>query len=347
MIRISYLLLPFAYISFGTIYRGQQHFLLICAFLLTACKIKNIVLNSFFFYVAGWVLWIMLSNMLAGKSNIESAEAFSTIVYFWIAAAIILAVSESTISISKIINVLCIMAIIQATMAISQRLGFDPFYWLTSQFFEMRRDLADNTLTGSLGNPNYLAGFLAISLPFFFRKYWAWFIPLLCAVFYLSSTSTAIIAASAAVIVYYRTYKLAIPLLLIAIIYILFIDWNGPIIYKNIRWTWWGNITTQTMSTWQTAIFGFGPGAGWGHTFPMHNEWVAMFYQFGAVGLGFAMLYIIHIPLPNKISSTEYKMLFAALVAAAVNCIGNHPLHLAPSAFLILIVMGLIERKTR
>ena len=150
MIRIAYLLLPFAYISFGTIYRGQQHFLLICAFLLTACKIKNIVLNGFFFYVSGWVLCVMLSNMLAGKTNIESADAFSTIVYFWIAAAVILAVSESTISIGKIINVLCIMAIIQATMAIFQTLGFDSFFWALSKVFDMRKGLADTALTGTL-----------------------------------------------------------------------------------------------------------------------------------------------------------------------------------------------------
>jgi len=344
MIRVAYLLLPFAYISFGTIYRGQQLFLLMCAFILTVCRVRNIAVKWFMFYVVAWVLWIMVSNMVAGKPNIESVNAFSIIVYFWIAAAVFLAVSESTVPITKLINVLCIAAIMQAVMAVSQRLGFDPFFWATSKVFDMQRGLSDTALTGTLGNPNYLAGFLAISLPFFLRKYWIYCLPLFCVVFYLAQTSTAVIAAAVAVVVFYRNKWVTLSAIAVAVVYILTDNHYNPV-YQDIRWVWWGDITAHTINTWQTAIFGFGPGASGGRSYPLHNEWVTMFHQFGAVGLIFAILYIITIPLPDKFSSIEYRMLFSALTAAAVGCIGNHSLHLAPSAFLILIVMGLIERK--
>jgi len=346
MIRIAYLLLPFAYISFGTIHRGQQHFLLICAFLFTVRKLKNVAIKGFFFYVTGWVFWVMISNMLEGKPNIESAEAFSNLIYFWIAAAIILAVSESTTEISKIINIVCVLAIIQAVIGIVQTLGFDSFHWFLTHWFKMQRGLADTALTGTLGNPNYLAGFIAISLPFFFRKYWIYCLPLFGIVFYMADTSTAVIAASFGAIVYYRKYWIVLPVLLASIVYVLADNSYMPV-YQDVRWEWWGNITVQTLNTWQTAIFGFGPGAKWGRTCPMHNEWITMFHQFGAAGLCFALIYLFQFKIPEIGDDIEYRMIFAALITAMVNCFGNHPLHLAPSAFLILIIIGLMERSTR
>jgi hypothetical protein len=43
-------------------------------------------------------------------------------------------------------------------------------------FVDARQGMAENIATGSLGNHNYLAGYLAISLPFFLRKKWIWFL---------------------------------------------------------------------------------------------------------------------------------------------------------------------------
>jgi len=312
--------------------------------LLTVCKLKNLAVKAFFFYVTGWTLWIMLSNMLDGKPNVESVEAFSIIIYFWIAAAIILAVSESTIKISKIINVLCIAAIIQAVIGIAQTFGFDLFYWFLTHWFKMQRGLSDIALTGTLGNPNYLAGFLAISLPFFFRKYWIYCLPLFGLVFYMANTSTAVVAAAFGAIVYYRKYWIVLPVLAGSIIYVLTDNSYMPV-YQDVRWEWWGNVTVQTLNTWQTAIFGFGPGANWGKTCPMHNEWITLFCKFGAIGLCFPMIYLFQFKIPELGDDREYRMLFAALITAMVNCFGNHPLHLAPTAFLILIIIGLIERK--
>lgn len=39
------------------------------------------------------------------------------------------------------------------------------------------------------------------------------------------------------------------------------------------------------------------------------------------------------------------KILFGAFCAACVNAIGNYPLHLPPSAFLIIMIIGLIEKE--
>lgn len=341
--RIAYLLLPFAYISFGTIYRGQQYFLLICAFLLTAFRLRNQAVKWFFFYVAVSVLWSVISTMLEGKPS--SGEAFANLVYFWIAAAVILAVSESKIEISKVFNVLCVAAIIQAVIGITQTLGFDPYFWLLSNIFDMRRGLADTALTGTLGNPNYLAGFIAISMPFFFRKHWIYCLPLFGVVFYLAETSTAVVAAAAGAIVYYRKYWITLPVIAVVVVYMLLDNAYMPVL-SDVRWEWWSDVTVHTMNTWQTSLFGFGAGADWARPYPMHNEWVTLFYQFGFIGLLFPMVYLFQFKVPTHTDIEEYKILYAALIAGMVNCFGNHPLHLAPSAFLILIIIGLTERIT-
>ncbi|MBA7562989.1 hypothetical protein ES708_04642 [subsurface metagenome] len=70
----------------------------------------------------------------------------------------------------------------------------------------------------------------------------------------------------------------------------------------------------------------------------MHNDWLTLFYQYGLVGLSFVIGFVMTIYRGNK-------MLFSAFIIILVNMVGNYPLHLAPSAFLIIIIVGLMEKE--
>jgi len=88
----------------------------------------------------------------------------------------------------------------------------------------------------------------------------------------------------------------------------------------------------------ETFIFGCGAGAYWGKGFPLHNEWVDLFFRFGLIGLVLIVAFLVTLYRENRI-------LYAAMIIACVDAIGSYPFHLAPSLFLVLIIVGLIERQ--
>ena len=85
-------------------------------------------------------------------------------------------------------------------------------------------------------------------------------------------------------------------------------------------------------------LFGFGPGASWGHRFAIHNEWLTILFLYGLTGLICIGGFI------RTIDRSD-KMLFTSFIIICLNMIPNYPLHLAPSVFLIIVVLGLMERR--
>jgi hypothetical protein len=109
-------------------------------------------------------------------------------------------------------------------------------------------------------------------------------------------------------------------------------------IIDNPRWGMWTTALTISFSNWVSIVFGMGPGAGWGQPYPLHSEPVTMLYQYGLVGLVLLAGFIIEMPRENR-------MLYSAFLIAVINSFGNFPLHLSPSAFLIIIICGMIRRE--
>jgi hypothetical protein len=85
-------------------------------------------------------------------------------------------------------------------------------------------------------------------------------------------------------------------------------------------------------------ILGSGPGAWWGHPFPMHNEFLQGWHQYGSIGLLLILGYVVTI-------YRRSPVLFSAFIIMCVNMAGNYPLHLAPSGFLFIMIAALIERE--
>lgn len=341
---IFFLLLPFGFLSFGMIHEGQHFAFVVMAVAVIGYLIANRYLTAFYYYLAAWMLFALVYRMIFPLNPNVFALLMNEVAFFAAGGILYIAVSRSKIGIEAFYNGICIGAITQAAMAFSQFFGFDFVVYILNLFVDAQPMLDPRTMTGSLGNPNFLAAYIAISLPFFFRRNWAWFIPLLVFVLYFSRTTSAFVPALIGTLYFYHN---RFPLkyvagagavaLCAALWYAIF---NHTPFYSNPRWTDWASALSLWSQSSFAVLFGMGPGANWGKGYPMHNEWLECLYQFGIMGFGLMCAYVVTIWRGNK-------MLFTAFLIAAINIFGNYAIHLSPSCFLIIIVAGLIERESR
>ncbi len=85
-----------------------------------------------------------------------------------------------------IFNMVCILALACVSFQILQTFGVEYILKMKNPYH----------VTGLFANRNETSVFLAMTLPFFFRRHWMWLIPLMLAGFYLSRTMNGIIAGS-------------------------------------------------------------------------------------------------------------------------------------------------------
>jgi hypothetical protein len=350
ILPIMFMLIPFGFLSFGIIHKGQQYALILCALPILAAMIENRFISSFLIYAFLWQVFIFIYALVFPIPVPIVESGLMTVIFFTIGGILYLAVAKSKVPNETFYNFICVATILQTLLCLSQYFfSFDPVLRFLNAISSAMPMLKENEMTGSLGNPNFVAGFLAISLPFFFRKSWYFAIPFIVFILWKTMTSAAAVPACIGIAVYlamkYRnrlsTKKVALVLaggFLAALIYAFVIDNN--IIragYHNNRFDMWWAAVQQVVQTPFTIVFGFGPGAYWGQAYPLHSEWVQMFHQFGIIGLILLIGYVLTISRKNIV-------LFSAFVIAMINMAGNYPLHLAPSAFLIIIIAALIER---
>jgi len=343
---LLFLLLPFAYICFGVIYKGQEYFLFITALVFAAAKVKAPLLRGFIYYVAIYVVVALVQSMMSYRNQSEyialSVPIISATTCFWLAAAIFAYVHGMDIKTGTILNLICISAIIQAALGICQHFGFDPFYAFIGMVVPVGKGLKVNEVTGSLGNPNYLAAYLAFSAPFFMRGKWKWCLILMVPVFWWARTSTALIALSVGAFVYFKGWW-RLPAIAGAVLYAALVDSN--VWLENARFEWRLDNLGRIFGSPVTVLFGFGPGAHWGHSYLMHNEWLTLWFQYGLIGV-FPVLawFVWKIAIVIK-SDVICRMVGAALAIVAVNALGNHPFHIPTTAMLALVIMSLAERE--
>ena len=284
------------------------------------------------------------------------AKGYSQVTFLVIGLSIYVAVLRSRLRNETFYNIICISAIAQALLGIIQIWNCDPVIWALSRFVEIKRQLDETVSCGTLGNPNFLVAYLAICLPFFFRKRWVYFIPMLAVLFLRSRTSAAVVPAILAIPIYY--WNVQLPLIRFEVLRRKFsvrpkwlvvfggclaamgyAVYDGNIfVYTEInqRYQLWWEVLQQfkAVKHW---VFGFGPGSPWGHKFPMHNDWLAFLHSYGIIGLVFLGGFVKSLDRSNRI-------VFTAFCVFCINMCGNYPLKLAPSVFLIIIILGLLER---
>jgi hypothetical protein len=334
--------LPFAFLSYGIIHEGPRLAFVLFAVVVLASLIRNKWLSGACWYLLLWMVFICIYRM---KFNLPQDVFVSALISFtMILSGIVafIAVLKSTIRNETYYNIICLAVLIQASLAIFQYSGFDPVVWILTLITQAQPLLDPHTMTGTLGNPNFLAAFIAISLPFFFRRNWFYALITLVPILYITKTTSAVVPALIGTFFYFyplMSFRIKIG---IAVLCLSMGTWyaffqHTPI-HVNPRWKDWYAAIGLWASHPFPIIAGMGPGASWGKDYPMHNEWLECLYQYGVIGLSLLIGYVVTI-------YRRDRMLLTAFIIAAINMFGNYSLHLAPSAFLIIIIAALIERE--
>lgn len=342
-ILITFMLVPFGFLQFGVLHGGHHLALILSSLVIIGWQVKNRAFSLFITYLAAWMAFILVFAMCKEVPKQVVMGAMDATLYIGFGSAVFYCVTQSAIRNETFYNAICAAVLIQMAFGISQHFGFDPLTWGLGLFFATQ-SLIPGHMTGTLGNNNFLAAFVAISLPLFFRPRWRWFLPVLALVLYGSNTTSAVVPAVLASAWYFRgklTKREQVLSIIGAVLVIgAYSCFQHTPFYKNPRWIDWTAATKQLFYSPWAVVFGMCPGAGWGKPYPMHNEWLQAFHQYGAIGF-FLIAWFVH----ELFFTAKNRMLTASLMIAAINMFGNYSLHLAPSAFLIIIIAGLIERE--
>jgi uncharacterized protein YjeT (DUF2065 family) len=109
------------------------------------------------------------------------------------------------------------------------------------------------------------------------------------------------------------------------------------------RFGMWLVALGKLVSSWVRFIFGFGPSADWGKVYPLHSEYMTVFFEFGLIGLTLLLGYIF--TTARYLIKSKSVLLGSCFAIACLDITGTYNLHIAPIAFLIIIICGLIERE--
>lgn len=278
-----------------------------------------------------------------------------------------------------------IAVIIQLIIGIIQFSGFNVVVYFLSKF-TMVQERTPTHMVGTLGNRNFLAAFISMSIPMFmgwrtfsFRgiKINPWVLVIFAALFV--SPSPAVLAAIIGLtffFVYCPPAKISIKgwfyigggvvaALVYGISYVL-ITGNHlgdftvfPQQLKELAET--GGIQTEAgiqdlgrfgmwlmalgklTQTWFGAVIGFGPNAYWGRSYPLHNEYMTIWFEFGLIGLGLVFAYIY--TSIKFLLKTKNNVLLTSLIILCLDMVANFPMEIASTAFMAIIIIGLIERE--
>lgn len=378
IIAICFFMFPFMVLAPGLIWRGQQLFFITMGLVIIAFQIKNLLVRSFLLYAMTWQLYLF---MAAFNKGLNPGNGLSVILCLMAAGIVFKFVSEGNLPKEKWYTVIRWVVAIQVVIGGLQLAGYNLVQILLAEITLVRADLPTH-IVGTLGNRNFLGAFIAISLPLFASWKAAtyrginWSVVVMV-IFLFFCLSPGTLAGIMGLTIYYVALKrprhgvayLGLSVMLSVIfgtIYVLFINTDHLNEFRLLAQQWnelntVNEVITETtsgdigrMAMWMVAgyrlihdpvafFIGFGPGAFWGRAYPLHSEYVAMWFQFGLVGIFMLASYII-INLRLLIKKGD-AILLASFSVICLDMVGNFPAEVASTAFLIIIVCGLIERE--
>ena len=156
---------------------------------------------------------------------------------------------------NAIYNVICVIALINSTFAIMQAFGL----------YILLKPVSREIPIGLMSNPNELSALMAICLPFFFRRRWAYAIPLVLAGLFLAKSSNGIMAVLIITSVYmFMKHRDDRRIVLFAIVgtamcaalYMTYIDTNHAKSFQSRAYVW--GKTAQAASVKLLRGWGFG-----------------------------------------------------------------------------------------
>lgn len=348
MIRVKYLPLIIFPVAFWLFFAGDQRNGYMTAFLIWGALLMAPLIKDH--WVRAFYLWCLIQTGLtmgllfahpvsrifeAYRHNIDAMVKLSAgmIMYYW-------ATKIKRTDFKCVFNILCTFILIECVIYGFQLLGIDLVKFCVSLLVDGRK--RDIWPAGTLANKNFFAVMIAIILPLFFRKSWIWCLSVVIPVLISLNTMTAMAGISAGIIYYglktHKTYLLAgVAIGLVA--------FAGTIGLDDTGVTWRLNAWSQTLSIWKTwLILGVGPGTcdlwtGFEHT---HNEYLSGLYEGGLIA-GILIIGFLTTFLKSAYKETNKQMILihSCLISFAVCCFGSYPLHLAPTAFVFLLFLGM------
>lgn len=380
IVPVCFLALPFTFLTPGLIWKSQLLFFLICPVFIVSLNLKNVWIRTFLLYASLWQ--IVIFYLAFSRAGLNPGYGLSVILALMSGAIIFKFVSEGNISDEKWFMCIRIAVILQILLSIPQPFGINPFADFMSLFIKVKENLPGH-LVGSLGNRNYLAAFIAISIPCFIG--WGTFKikgisinPALILIFIflgfcLSPGTLAAIIGMTFFLSYNmkplkRLFVMSLAVKVAVIFtacYVLvtgnhyyeFTDlpgqlselWNtgkitvDPFQVDIGRFAMWMMAISQLLQSWVFMIFGLGPGAFWGREYSIHGQYISVLFNFGLIGLGLMLGYIY--TTFRFLDKRKNLLLLTSFVIICLDMIGNFPAEIASTSFLIIIICGLIERK--
>lgn len=241
--------------------------------------------------------------------------------------------------IHKVLNVLCAFALFQCGIYLIQRLGWDLVKAFSVLMGGMMIPMAP---AGTMGNPNFLAAVLALTAPLFLRGRWAYGLIVTIPVLWLQSTSGAVIAFLIAFgYVAIKTQKRALYAIVPLMAVSLWVFWTYFDIFEfdGFRHRTWMAVVMTWKNWW---LIGNGPGSFqiFAKVEHAHNEFLETAFETGIIGLACIVGFGITL-LKKSLKARGTEMLVcASLITLGVFSFFHYPLHLAPSGFIALVLMG-------
>jgi len=348
MVLLIFCALPFLFIARGmTIWEGQRIALAMIFLPMVAWQLNNKPIRWFAVYAFLWVVFLRVASITQRLHPVVGDAAVGAGFFLSIAIFIIYASEHIKIDSDKIYDIICWFTVFQVILGVFQANNIYPIVLINSLVVPCVMELPPGWTTGTMGNNNFYAGFLAASAPFFMRGRWKWFLIPLITLILRSNTSGAVLAVACGAIWYWRQWKIAVVAIAFTGIYIFCLDSNGEV-YTNLmvqdaRLWIWAKAFEYIFQLWIGVIFGYGPGQTGNLVYPYHNEFLQMWFHYGLVGLGFIGWYLWSIRYAliaptNRIISTSFVVSMAFMTT-------SYPMHLVQHAMLVLIVMGLLQKR--
>ncbi len=332
-------------------------------------------------WVSFLVIWSLINSVLTlyVPQPVMVSRAYiltlHMIVFFAVAYNFI---SEKSIDIDKILNFICVRAIISVVVMGLQYLGVwililqknvdeIPKYFMAHPLPRVSFVVFKNNVPplGFMDNPMTTGAFLALCLPAFFRKKWCMFLPMIFLGIFANKVMGAIIPAgviSILFIIWKWRRKGLLCCLLVLLGVLVWVYFNEPasrLLSFNRRMPVWNFAINELIP--RKGIVGWGIGQAqflpyipifegiidrrWVH---YHNEFINLTIELGYIGLILFLGYLGSLlwRLDKCLKDEKAFLIFLGIVVALLNMMVNFPLH-NPLGILIITYFALADKLAR
>lgn len=297
---------------------GSQAYMLNCIGLAAlSFMTRDKLLIIFGCYCAAWFAFIQIAESKGWMPSTSMIQAVDVLTLIMAGYAVYIAIRFGRASVHFWQNCICIIA------AGLSCIGLIQYSFVGSA-------------TATLGCTNFLAAYLAISGPCFFRRKWWMLLPLILACLWACHTATAILAFFIGLGFFVWGWIGAGVAVIPGVIYWLIFKAPDSLLERA---TFWMDAVKKLSGHWEKIVFGTGPGILWRTDNMLHSEYFYLLWNFGIIGLVIAAFYIV-----RSCRNITNPALFASFLAVLVDGIGNHLMHTAPTAFLAVVIFALMDR---